>query len=140
MHSCKWESIFQSDSSFNIFTHTQIHTEQNETSANLEIIMSSLYWQIQRKSSQKKLVLHLISHISWTQEEIDDGKKKMVSIYFCCNQKIAYSMNILQKCPNVLSLSTLLNDNYFNSRWYILHNIIHQKLCDSKHIKLYAKK
>lgn len=124
------------------FSHTHIdtyRTELNQCKSGNNYIISLL--ANPKKKFTRKLVLHLISHISCTQEEIDDGKKKYtVSIYFCCNQKIAYSMNILQTCPTVLSLSTLLNDNYFNSRWYILHNSIHQKLCDSKHIKLLCKK
>ena len=124
------------------FSHTHIdsyRTEWNQCKSGNNYIISLLA-NPKEKFTKKTSLTFNFSYFMNTRRNRWWQKKKMVSIYFCCNQKIVYSMNILQKCPNVLSLSTLLNDNYFNSRWYILHNIIHQKLCDSKHIKLYAKK
>jgi hypothetical protein len=37
-----------------LFTRADTHTHQNKTNVNLEGIISSLYWQTQRKNSQEK--------------------------------------------------------------------------------------
>lgn len=64
------------------FSHTHIdtyRTELNQCKSGSNYIISLL--ANPKKKFIRKLVLHLISHISCTQEEIDDGKKKTRFLY-----------------------------------------------------------
>ena len=101
MHSCKWESIFQNDSSFNIFTHTHTdtyRTELNQCRSGNNYIVSLL--ANPKKKFTRKLVLHLISHISCTQEELDDGKKNGFYIFFLQSKDCLFYEHIakMSKC------------------------------------------
>ena len=79
-------------------THTHTHTHRHTCTTELNQCKSGnnyifLLANLKEKFT-RKLVLCLISHISCTQEKNVIAKKGFLYI-FRCNQKIAYSMNIL---------------------------------------------
>ena len=62
-------------------THTDTYrTELNQCRSGNNYIISLL--ANSKKKFTRKLVLHLISHISHKQEELDDGKKNGFYIFF----------------------------------------------------------